>query len=255
MHPISLRKVLPHWFHPLLSTCWHNSRMKQSVMQSVQFGVDHSWKMEKGLQTLKLIRYNFIFQSRPIRSSNCWDVVVLATSILHQRPKVVCSTPKYHLIWTDLSKIAIEQKANEIQNHLGYIKGRKGFALRFLTTDAADGFKNLFPHKTFEPPVSVNALYRLQPVPFGILPEVLTEACKAIKWNIKPIKRSGNSWLVGADKQSPNKFLIIDGTTILVKEVEKTNNGKSSIFLAGPRPKPTGERPRSGSTPKRWSMG
>ena len=149
--------------------------------------------------------------------------------------------PKYHLIWTDLSKIAIEQKANEIQNHLGYIKGRKGFALRFLTTDAADGFKNLFPHKTFEPPVSVNALYRLQPVPFGILPEVLTEACKAIKWNIKPIKRSGNSWLVGADKQSPNKFLIIDGTTILVKEVEKANNGKSSIFLAGPRPKPTGK--------------
>ena len=149
--------------------------------------------------------------------------------------------PKYHLIWTDLSKIAIEQKANEIQNHLGYIKGRKGFALRFLTSEAADGFSKLFPHKTFEPAVAVNALYRLQPVPFGILPEVLTEACKAIKWNIKPIKRSGNSWLVGAEKQSPNRFLIIDGTTILVKEVEKTSNGKSSVFLAGPRPKSAGK--------------
>lgn len=87
----------------------------------------------------------------------------------------------------------------------------------------------------------MNALYRLQPVPFGILPEVLTEACKAIKWNIKPIKRSGNSWLVGAEKQSPNRFLIIDGTTILVKEVEKTSNGKSSVFLAGPRPKSAGK--------------
>ena len=149
--------------------------------------------------------------------------------------------PKYHLIWTDLSKIAIEQKANEIQNHFGYIKGRKGFALRFLTSEAADGFSKLFPHKTFEPAVAVNALYRLQPVPFGILPEVLTEACKAIKWNIKPIKRSGNSWLVGAEKQSPNSFLIIDGTTILVKEVEKTSNGKSSVFLAGPRPKSAGK--------------
>ena len=147
--------------------------------------------------------------------------------------------PKYHLIWTDLSKIAIEQKANEIQSHLGYIKGRKGFALRFLTSDAPDGFKILFPGKTFEKPVAINALYRLQPVPFGILPDVLTEACKAIKWNIKPIKRSGNSWLVGAEKQSPNKFLIIDGTTILVKEVEKTNNGNSPICLAGPKPKLT----------------
>jgi len=145
--------------------------------------------------------------------------------------------PKYHLIWTDLSKIAIEQKTNEITNHLGFIKGRKGYALRFLATDAQDGFNSLFPGKTFEKPIAVNALYRLQPVPFGILPEVLTEACKAIKWNIKPIKRSGNSWLVGAEKQSPNKFLIIDGNTILVKEVEKTNNGKSSVFLAGPRPK------------------
>ena len=145
--------------------------------------------------------------------------------------------PKYHLIWTDLSKIAIEQKANEIQNHLGYIKGRKGFALRFLTADAPDGFKSLFPAKTFEPPVAVNALYKLQPVPYGILPDVLIEACKAIKWNIKPIKRSGNSWLVGADKQSPNKFLIIDGTTILVKEVEKTNSGRTPICLAGPRPR------------------
>ena len=147
--------------------------------------------------------------------------------------------PKYHLIWTDLSKVAIEQKTNEITNHLGFIKGRKGYALRFLATDAQDGFKILFPDKTFEQPVAVNALYRLQPVPFGILPEVLTEACKAIKWNIKPIKRSGNSWLIGAEKQSPNKFLIIDGNTILIKEVEKTNNGRSSVFLAGPKPKIT----------------
>ena len=145
--------------------------------------------------------------------------------------------PKYHLIWTDLSKIAIEQKSNEIQNHLGYIKGRKGFALRFLTEEAPDGFKILFPGKSFEPPVAVNVLYKLQPVSYGILPDVLIEACKAIKWNIKPIKRSGNSWLVGAEKQSLNKFLIIDGTTILVKEVEKTNIGKSPICLAGPRPK------------------
>ena len=145
--------------------------------------------------------------------------------------------PRYHLIWTDLSKIAIEQKANEIQNHLGYIKGRKGFALRFLTADAADGFKTLYPSKDFEPPIAVNVLYKLQPVPFGILPEVLTEACKAIKWNIKPIKRSGNSWLVGAEKPSPNKFLIIDGTTILVKEVEKANSIRAQICLAGPRPK------------------
>ena len=83
----------------------------------------------------------------------------------------------------------------------------------------------------------MNALYKLQPVPYGILPDVLIEACKAIKWNIKPIKRSGNSWLVGADKQSPNKFLIIDGTTILVKEVEKTNSGRAPICLAGPRPR------------------
>ena len=147
--------------------------------------------------------------------------------------------PKYHLIWTDLSKVAIEQKTNELTNHLGYIKGRKGFALRFWATDAQEGFKALFPGKTFEKPVAVNKMYRLQPVPFGILPEVLTDACKAIKWNIKPIKRSGNSWLVGAENASPNKFLIIDGTTILVKEVDKTNSGKSSIFLAGPRPKLT----------------
>lgn len=147
--------------------------------------------------------------------------------------------PKYHLIWTDFSKIAIEQKMNEITNHLGYIKGRKGFALRFLATDAADGFKTLFPGQSFEQPVAVNALYRLQPVPFGILPDVLTEACKAIKWNIKPIKRSGNSWLVGADKQSPDRFLIIDGTTIFIKEVEKGNVGKEPICLAGPRPKKT----------------
>ena len=145
--------------------------------------------------------------------------------------------PRYHLIWTDLTKIAIEQKANDIINHLGYIKGRKGFALRFLATDAPDGFKILYPDKTFEQPVAVNALYRLQPVPHGILPDVLIDACKAIKWNIKPIKKSGNSWLVGAEKQCPHKFLIIDGTTILVKEVEKANSERSPICLAGPKPK------------------
>ncbi len=175
-----------------------------------------------------------------IKSDNIPDLLKYSgTCNVYITPKTSTGLfdPKYHLIWTDFSKIAIEQKANEIQNHLGYIKGRKGFALRFLAADAPDGFKSLFPSRTFEPPVAVNALYRLQPVPYGILSDVLVEACKAIKWNIKPIKRSGNSWLVGADKRSPNKFLIIDGTTILVKEVEKTNNGKTPICLAGPRPK------------------
>ncbi len=175
-----------------------------------------------------------------IKSDNVPDLLKCSgTCNVYITPKTASGLfdPKYHLIWTDLSKVAIEQKANEIQNHLGYIRGRKGFALRFLTADAPDGFKSLFPSKTFEPPIAVIALYKLQPVPYGILPEVLVEACKAIKWNIKPIKRSGNSWLIGADKHSPNKFLIIDGTTILVKEVEKTNNGKTQICLAGPRPK------------------
>lgn len=151
------------------------------------------------------------------------------------------SHPDWSLIWLG-DKTEAKIAATKATEHSGLARSKSNIALRVRCSLLEQIAKEVKPSSAGDTIVPVNFLFKLQPVPVGVLPQQVVEWAKQHGWNTKVIKKLGrDAILLGSDKQPPAENLCLNGTLVLLRQVngQKKMSGTSPL-VAGPKsfPKP-----------------
>ena len=143
--------------------------------------------------------------------------------------------PGWAIVWMHCSKqdafIAMSKMSVD---HAGLVRTEKGIGIRVKQDDFQQAFKFLRPNDKPPPSVAANFLYKLQPLPPGMTADNVMEFTASKGWITRPLKILGSTaWLVASEKQAPQQWIGLNGTLVLVKAVEQSQQKQKPIVLAG----------------------
>lgn len=152
--------------------------------------------------------------------------------------------PDWSVIWLG-SHLQCVLAAQKIPNHSGIVRGRNSWGIRCHQSKFPSISKELRPdQKEHEAPLAVTKLFKIDPIPVGISDPDLVGWGKQIGWTFRIVKRLGKSAvLVGSDAMPPDGFISLQGSVVLIKEVNTNKAGeKIGPQIAGPRSKNFGKK-------------
>eukprot|EP00438_Fugacium_kawagutii_P025690 Skav203437 [mRNA] locus=scaffold1836:260356:264264:+ [translate_table: standard] len=155
------------------------------------------------------------------------------------------SHASWGLIWLG-DKVDADIAAGKATEHSGLARARNKYALRVRAPIMEQIVKEVRPNNT-EGVFPTAFLFKLEPIPVGIISSQLVAWAEQLKWKIKVLKRLGQtSYLVGSPTQPPSEFLSLNGRPLLIKPVESSKtHDPLPAFVAGPKQKPPPRAPLS----------
>ena len=147
--------------------------------------------------------------------------------------------PAYALVWVRLEEHhEIQALIAGVPKHFGYIRGRRGLAVRVLKADLQDAWKVCRPNETFVEPTAMKYLYKLLHTPEKADIDSIRQLAVLVKWRMAPIKRlAPQKWLVGAEEKPDKDVLVLEGHAVRILPVEVRHGPKQQVVI--------GERPTS----------
>lgn len=150
----------------------------------------------------------------------------------------------YKVIWLDGDITHLKFLASKVSSCQGLVKVKNTLGLRFHARAFKDAWDILCPHKPHPVDISINHIFRIEPLPYGCTNDMLLQWSKVMGWAFKPIKASGaKSWIVGASEAPKNHFLTFNGEPVLAKLLPPKQQVSASPILAGPQPSRVSAKP------------
>ena len=154
---------------------------------------------------------------------------------------------EYRVVWCDGDITHLKIMSSKVNKCQGLVKVKDTLGLRFHTSDFKDAWSILCPAKPLPVDVSINHIFRIEPLPFGCTGEMLVQWLKVMGWMFRPIKASGpRSWIVGASEVPKEHFLVFNGQPVIAKLLPPKQQMSASPILAGPQPSRTAMKPVDG---------
>eukprot|EP00435_Cladocopium_sp_Y103_P037714 s365_g10.t1 len=147
------------------------------------------------------------------------------------------SHPDWGMIWLR-DKIELELAASRATQHSGFARTKDRFALRVKASLIEQVAKEVRPNDPPRQNIPVSHMFKIQPLPKGLLVDQLVKWAEALKWNIRVIKKLGHdAVLVGSNTVPPHEHMTMNGSLVLIKPVspKKSMPPKASALVAGPR--------------------
>ena len=121
--------------------------------------------------------------------------------------------------------------------HAGFVRSLKGVGIRVKQADFETSFQKIRPHDKVPSSLSAKFMYKLQPLPAGVSPELIEEFTKKNHWVTRAVRAIGrDSWLVASAVECPKMWMGLNGTLVLVKPVQSGDKLMKPIVLAGSVP-------------------
>lgn len=139
------------------------------------------------------------------------------------------------IVWMKGSKneVQIQLTAKNVE-HAGVIRSMKGFGVRVAQGDFEKIFKIVRPNDKMPAAVQAKLLYRLQPLPPGASAELVESFTKEHSWPTRAIRALGaTAWLVAAETESPKTWMGLNGSLVLAKPVQQSEQKPRPVVLAG----------------------
>ena len=144
---------------------------------------------------------------------------------------------QWRVIWCEGDVAHLQTLAAATTACLGLIRANNKLGLRFERSEFEGAWKTIYPSKDIPIDMVMSFIYRIEPLPYGTTAANLIEWSKYCGWKLKPIKASGpKAWIVGADSQPVNSFMLYNGHPLIVKLVPPKNSPTTTAVLAGPKP-------------------
>ena len=139
------------------------------------------------------------------------------------------------IVWVKGNKSEVQiQLASKNVEHAGIVRSMKGFGVRVEQKDFAKIFKQIRPHDKMPAAVQAKFLYRLQPLPPGASAEIVESFTSKHSWPTRAIRALGpTAWLVAAESESPKTWMGLNGSLVLVKSVQQSEQKSRPVVLAG----------------------
>eukprot|EP00435_Cladocopium_sp_Y103_P069494 s46_g33.t1 len=147
------------------------------------------------------------------------------------------SHPSWGMIWLK-DKIELKLAASRATEHSGFARTKDRFALRVKTTLLEQIAKEVRPADPPRQVIPVNLLFKIQPLPKGIVLDQVVKWASALKWDIRIIKKLGHdAVLVGSGSAPQYEHMTMNGSLVLIKPVTpaRSQNNRTSALVAGPR--------------------
>ena len=143
--------------------------------------------------------------------------------------------PGWAIVWMNCSKQdAFISMSKMPVDHAGLVRTEKGIGIRVKQDSFEQAFKFLRPSDKPPPSVAANFLFKLQPLPPGMTAENVMQFTSSKGWTTRPLKALGSTaWLVASEKEAPQQWIGLNGTLVLVKAVEQSQQRHKPIVLAG----------------------
>ena len=161
------------------------------------------------------------------------------------------SHPDWGMIWLK-DKIELKLAASRATEHSGFARTKDRYALRVRTALLEQIAKEVRPADPPRQVIPVNLMFKIQPLPKGIVLDQVVKWASALKWNIRIIQKLGHdAVLVGSSTAPQYEHMTMNGSLVLIKPVMPAKNQKSrvSALVAGPRPPQARQNPRSPAAP------
>lgn len=143
----------------------------------------------------------------------------------------------YRIIWCDGDITHMKILSSKVAKCQGLAKVKSTLGLRFHCSAFKEAWAILCPNKPLPVDVSINHVFRIEPLPYGCTREMLLQWSKVMGWAFRPIKASGpRSWIIGASEFPKNHFLTFNGEPVLTKLLPPKQQASASPILAGPQP-------------------
>lgn len=128
--------------------------------------------------------------------------------------------------------------ASRVTEHSGLARSKSKFAIRVRSVVLPQVLKEVRPDGGDSAQVPVTKLFKLQPLPLGIVNDQIVSWAKSQDWQIRVIKKLGqDAALIGTSSEPPHKYLSMNGVLVLIRPIQSNKKGTSvTPLVAGPRP-------------------
>ena len=139
------------------------------------------------------------------------------------------------IVWMKGNKNEVQiQLASKNVEHSGVVRSMKGFGVRVVQKEFEKIFKLIRPHDKMPAAVPARFLYRLQPLPPGATAELVESFTNKHSWPTRALRALGPvAWLVAAETESPKTWMGLNGSLVLVKSVQQSEQKPRPVVLAG----------------------
>eukprot|EP00438_Fugacium_kawagutii_P009518 Skav209791 [mRNA] locus=scaffold1201:13767:18878:- [translate_table: standard] len=152
------------------------------------------------------------------------------------------SHPGWSMLWFE-DRVAVDIAANKATEHSGIARVKGKYALRVRACVLTQIAKEIKCDNLAKDNLQIRQLFKIQPVPVGITQEQLVQWAAELQWKVRVLKKLGrDAYLLGTDAAPPHPHLSLNGTVVLLKQVNpRRENQSSSALVAGPRQNPVRE--------------
>ena len=156
--------------------------------------------------------------------------------------------PDWAILWLS-DKVEADIAMKRATSHAGIVRAKTKYALRVKAAVLQQVAKEVMPTKPIRDAFPIKHLFKVEPLPIGLLPERIVQWAKGFKWNVRVIRKLGKrAALIGSDMQPPFAHLSMNGELILIKQIEGHKPGVNNAqFVAGPRPPTANKSSNKGS--------
>lgn len=151
-------------------------------------------------------------------------------------PKDVGGRPSafWKPIWIDSNKATIEAQTATLPGLAGYIKGSRMNGIRVEAPSFATCWKVLKPDLPMPQLSKAQYVWKVQPFPWGLDKDILTEWLSKISWNASPLKPLGaRAWLISSDDKPPPGILRFNQHPLLITETKSRSSTDTTGIVAG----------------------
>ena len=151
-----------------------------------------------------------------------------------------CAHPDYAVIWlSDATADEALHKQRSTPQTFGLVRLRQRYGLRVEATKEKEVFEILRPNTDFIK-VSIQKVFHLHPLPFGLPRSALLKLLKEWKWSARSLQVAkgsamGGAWTVGAEDDPPSFALPAFGREILINCVKSIDAPATPSTLMIPK--------------------
>eukprot|EP00435_Cladocopium_sp_Y103_P024888 s3127_g6.t1 len=143
------------------------------------------------------------------------------------------SHPDWGMIWLK-DKIELELAASRATEHSGYARTKDRFALRVRTQLLEQISKEVRPSDPPKHVIPVNLMFKIQPLPKGIVLDQVVKWAEALDWKIRIIKKLGHdAVLVGSTSHPQHEHMTMNGPRQPQRSVNTAAQATSSADPIG----------------------
>lgn len=139
------------------------------------------------------------------------------------------------IIWISQVRSEAVQQSVLVAEQLGIARSlKRGYGLR-VPVDSFDAlFGKLRPLAEKPEFHGGSLLFRLQPLPSGMLAADVRKMLGEFQWKAAPVKALGaNAWMISSAVQPPQQFFRVNGDYVLANEIpRKVKGGRPNAFIA-----------------------